>query len=110
MQVSGLTRNRSGFLLVLLLLTSVTTRAFGANPSSGTLTDATPIVTYTGGPYTVPNVTDQANGQTGGTQFPTCDPLIPAMRHVHTDGQCSGVRRHDQADSNLDRLGAGDQR
>ena len=78
MQVSGLTRNRSGFLLVLLLLTSVTTRAFGANPSSGTLTDATPMVTYTGGPYTVPNVTDQANGQTGGTQFPTCDPLIPA--------------------------------
>jgi hypothetical protein len=48
--------------------------AFAANPASGTLTDATPKVTYTGGPYAIPNPTDQANGNA----FPTCSSTIPA--------------------------------
>jgi len=38
------------------------------------LSDTNPKITYTGGPYFVPNVTDQANGN----GFPTCDPTIPA--------------------------------
>ena len=45
-----------------------------ATPAAGTLTDANPVVTYTGGPYAVSNPTDQANGNS----YPTCDPTIPA--------------------------------
>ena len=43
-----------------------------STPSSGTLSDAHPALTYTAGPFLVPNVTDNVNGT------PTCDPTIPA--------------------------------
>jgi hypothetical protein len=46
--------------------------AFASTPSSGTLTDASPSLTYTAGPFAVPNVTDNVNGT------PLCDPTIPA--------------------------------
>jgi hypothetical protein len=45
--------------------------ASASNPSSGTLTDANPQVTYTAGPFVVPNATDV-------TGAPTCDATIPA--------------------------------
>ena len=43
-----------------------------ATPASGTLTDNNPTVTYTAGPFLVPNVTDNVNGT------PLCDATIPA--------------------------------
>jgi hypothetical protein len=46
--------------------------ANGANPSSGTLSDANPTVAYTAGPFLVPNVTDNVSGT------PTCDNTVPA--------------------------------
>jgi hypothetical protein len=46
--------------------------ALASTPSSGTLTDTSPPVTYTAGPFAVPNVTGNVNGT------PLCDPLIPA--------------------------------
>jgi hypothetical protein len=46
--------------------------ALASTPSSGTLTDANPTVTYTAGPFAVPNVTDNVNGT------PVCDATIPA--------------------------------
>ncbi|HLJ45129.1 MAG TPA: hypothetical protein VKU01_03935 [Bryobacteraceae bacterium] len=42
-----------------------------ANPSSGTLTDSTPTLNYTAGPFLVPNVTDNVSGT------PVCDSTIP---------------------------------
>lgn len=45
---------------------------FGSTPSSGTLSDSNPTVTYTAGPFLVPNVTDNVNGT------PLCDATIPA--------------------------------
>src|SRR5579859_2473734 len=61
-------------LFIILIIMEVCGTAFASTPTSGTLTDTNPQVTYTGGPYFVPNVTDQANGN----GFPTCDPTIPA--------------------------------
>src|SRR4051812_34124590 len=46
--------------------------ALASTPSSGTLTDASPSLTYTAGPFAVPNLTDNVNGT------PLCDPTIPA--------------------------------
>jgi hypothetical protein len=53
-----------------LLLFSQVVRA--ANPSSGTLTDTATTLTYTAGPFYVPNVTDNVNGT------PTCSTTVPA--------------------------------
>ncbi|PYV13236.1 MAG: hypothetical protein DMG21_21545 [Acidobacteria bacterium] len=61
-------------MMVALLPLGVCTSAFAATPSSGSLTDTNPKVTYTGGPYAIPNVTDQLNGN----GFPTCDATNPA--------------------------------
>ncbi len=57
---------------VLFLIFGIT--AFAANPTSGTLSDANPTVTYTGGPYAIANATDQANSNA----YPTCSATIPA--------------------------------
>ena len=46
--------------------------ALASTPSSGTLTDASPTLTYTAGPFAVPNVTDNVSGT------PTCDNTVPA--------------------------------
>lgn len=46
--------------------------AFASTPSSGTLTDTSPTVTYTAGPFLVPNVTDNVSGT------PTCSATVPA--------------------------------
>jgi hypothetical protein len=46
--------------------------ALASTPSSGTLTDANPTLSYTAGPFAVPNVTDNVSGT------PTCDATIPA--------------------------------
>ena len=54
------------------LLTLALGAALASTPSSGTLTDATPTLSYTAGPFAVPNVTDNVSGT------PTCDPTIPA--------------------------------
>jgi hypothetical protein len=62
------------FVACFLTLPFVGPSALAATPSSGTLTDGNPTVTYTGGPYAVSNATDQANGNA----YPTCDPIIPA--------------------------------
>ena len=42
------------------------------NPSSGTITDSNTTLTYTAGPFDVPNLTDSATGT------PTCSATIPA--------------------------------
>ena len=65
---------RCPLMMVALLPLGVCTSAFAATPSSGSLTDTNPKVTYTGGPYAIPNVTDQLNGN----GFPTCDATNPA--------------------------------
>src|SRR5579885_3105703 len=59
-----------GFVVVIAVLLIFPSSA--ANPSSGTLTDASPSLTYTAGPFLVPNVTDNVSGT------PTCDNTIPA--------------------------------
>ncbi len=46
--------------------------AFASSPSSGTLTDASPKLSYTAGPFLVPNVTDNVSGT------PTCSATVPA--------------------------------
>ena len=45
--------------------------AIAATPASGTLTDSNPKLTYTAGPFLVPNITDNVSGT------PLCDPTIP---------------------------------
>ena len=55
---------------VALLLTG--SSVWAATPSSGTLTDTTTTLTYTAGPFVVPNVTDNVNGT------PTCSATVPA--------------------------------
>ncbi len=46
--------------------------AQASTPSGGNLTDANPKLTYSAGPFAVPNVTDNVNGT------PTCSATIPA--------------------------------
>ncbi|MGA8029394.1 MAG: hypothetical protein WB992_19810 [Bryobacteraceae bacterium] len=66
------TRNSSGFtqvgLVALLAFAAYSVPA--ASAQSGTLTDAKPTLTYTAGPYNVPNLTDSVNGT------PTCSTTI----------------------------------
>ncbi len=57
---------------ILLLFTASISPALASTPSSGALTDANPTLTYTAGPFLIPNVTDNVNGT------PSCDPTIPA--------------------------------
>lgn len=45
---------------------------WGASPSSGTLTDSQTKLTYTAGPFAVPNLTDSVSGT------PTCSTTVPA--------------------------------
>jgi len=47
-------------LAVLVVFAVVPARA--SNPSSGTITDSNTTLTYTAGPFDVPNVTDSATG------------------------------------------------
>lgn len=53
-------------------LLAFTGYTLASNPSSGTLTDTSPTVSYTAGPFLVPNVTDNVSGT------PTCDATVPA--------------------------------
>src|SRR3569832_1351168 len=62
----------SRYYLSLPCLLALAGAALASTPSSGTLTDANPSLTYTAGPFAVPNVTDNVNGT------PLCDPTIPA--------------------------------
>src|SRR5690349_12717396 len=55
------------FVFTLLALAP----AFASTPSSGTLTDSSPSVTYTAGPFAIPNLTDNVSGT------PLCDATIP---------------------------------
>ena len=57
-------------LAVLVVLAVAPARA--SNPSSGTITDSNTTLTYTAGPFDVPNVTDSATGT------PTCSATVPA--------------------------------
>ncbi|HET7840001.1 MAG TPA: hypothetical protein VFM21_00260, partial [Terriglobia bacterium] len=61
-------------IILVTILASVPVLALASTPSSGTLSDTNPRVIYTGGPYAVPNATDQVNGNS----FPTCDATNPA--------------------------------
>ncbi|MBV9404913.1 MAG: hypothetical protein JO211_06185, partial [Acidobacteriaceae bacterium] len=63
------TKNRIG-LLAIAVFVAVSVKA--GTPSSGTITDAQPTVTYAAGPFLVPNVTDNVNST------PTCDNTVPA--------------------------------
>jgi PKD repeat protein len=45
---------------------------YASNPSSGTITDSTTTLTYTAGPFDVPNLTDSVSGT------PTCSASVPA--------------------------------
>jgi hypothetical protein len=56
----------------LSLVTLAVSFSLASTPSSGTLTDASPTITYTAGPFLVPNVTDNVSGT------PLCDSTIPA--------------------------------
>ena len=58
--------------LAAVLFAAAISSAVASTPSSGTLTDASPTLTYTAGPFSVPNVTDNVSGT------PTCDNTIPA--------------------------------
>ena len=55
-----------------LALCALAGPALASTPSSGALTDTNPIVSYTAGPFAVPNVTDNVSGT------PTCDATNPA--------------------------------
>jgi len=57
-------------LAVLVVLAVAPARA--SNPSSGTITDSNTTLSYTAGPFDVPNVTDSATGT------PTCSATVPA--------------------------------
>ncbi|MGA8029393.1 MAG: hypothetical protein WB992_19805 [Bryobacteraceae bacterium] len=63
------TRN---LIALAALLASITYSASAATPGSGTLTDAVTKLTYTAGPFAVPNLTDTVNGT------PTCSTTVPA--------------------------------
>lgn len=65
-------RLTASFGSVLSLFALTLGPAWAATPGSGTLTDANPILTYTAGPFAVPNLTDNVSGT------PLCDPTIPA--------------------------------
>ncbi|MBV9764397.1 MAG: PKD domain-containing protein [Acidobacteriaceae bacterium] len=55
-----------------LVLFIAAAQLWAATPSSGTLTDSATKLTYTAGPFTVPNLTDSVNGT------PTCSSTVPA--------------------------------
>lgn len=57
-------------LIALICLFAIS--ALASNPSSGTLTDANPKVTYTAGPFVVPNPSAQANSNSQ----PTCNQAL----------------------------------
>jgi len=59
------------FILASLVFLAVAPVRAG-NPSSGTITDSNTTLTYTAGPFDVPNLTDSATGT------PTCSATIPA--------------------------------
>ncbi len=59
-------------LWALLFLCVLVRPIMASTPPSGTLTDANPSLSYTAGPFAVPNVTDNVNGT------PLCDPINPA--------------------------------
>jgi len=59
-------------LRCLISLLALTGSGMASTPSSGTLTDANPKLTYSAGPFAIPNVTDNVSGT------PTCDTTIPA--------------------------------
>ena len=58
--------------LAVVLFIAARFSAVASTPSSGTLTDANPTLTYTAGPFAVPNVTDNVSGT------PICDNTTPA--------------------------------
>src|ERR1044071_4929352 len=61
--------------LCALVLEILAAFCFAATPASGTLTDSNSI-TYTAGPFLVPNPTGFVNGTVDGTP-PTCDSTHP---------------------------------
>ncbi len=71
------------FVVVLLAACSLATvlssrRGAAATPASGTLSQATPVLSYTSGPFFVPNPTDQVDG------VPTCDGTLPCDDYTLT--------------------------
>src|SRR3954471_14692628 len=82
-------RLRNGLLGVLALsvgvgtatLLAVTTGADAATPASGTVSDAARTVTWTGGPFTVPNPTGNALDMPDCTAPQACDDFV---LHVNT--------------------------
>ncbi len=64
-------------LVALLVISGFASRAWAATPSSGTLTDAKPKLTYSAGPFFVPN----ASGQAG---IFTCDAADPCDTYTLT--------------------------
>jgi hypothetical protein len=71
-ELSQLCIRQHGAWRCVTVLFALTCSGFAATPSSGTLTDSNPTVTYTAGPFAVPNVTDNVSGT------PICDATIPA--------------------------------
>jgi hypothetical protein len=65
-------KSRVHSALRALWLFALAGSTLASTPSSGTLTDTSPTVSYTAGPFAVPNVTDNVNGT------PICDATIPA--------------------------------
>src|SRR5580700_11052682 len=61
----------SHIILAALVFMAVAT-ARASNPSSGTITDSTASLTYTAGPFDVPNLTDSVSGT------PTCSATVAA--------------------------------
>lgn len=70
--MSRQTRFCASLCFGLGLLAATFAPAFAATPASGTLTDTSQPVTYTAGPFLVPNVTDNVNGT------PICSATVPA--------------------------------
>src|SRR6202162_6304923 len=60
----------SHIILALVFMAVATARP--SNPPSGTITDSTTTLTYTAGPFDIPNLTDSVSGT------PTCSATIPA--------------------------------
>ena len=67
---------RPWLLALAALAVALPTTALGAVPSSGTVSPASPVFTYSGGPYTGANPTNQL-GDPDCSLFPnTCDDFL----------------------------------
>lgn len=76
-------------LLTLLFLAAIPTQA--ANPANGTLTDANPTLSYTGGPYVTSNATGQVQTPPLCTAPTMCDLFTLTVNVSPTDAQTKEI-------------------